>query len=301
MSFFKRSPRHPFQWLNIIGGLLALLLTLTLVGCSTAKLAYNNAPSLAYWWLDGYLDFDEPQSNMMRADLDTLQAWHRRTELPLIAGTLEKLQRMAPANVTPEQICEVSDGLRGRLRAVVDQAAPTMVALAPTLKPAQFTHLARQFDKHNQKWRTDWLDVKPDEYRAKRLKQLTERMDMFYGRLDEPQLALLRNHVASSGYDPKVQSRETLRRQQDALDTLRSAPANASNPVRLNADARALLARTLESPDASYRQYSEKMILENCRVLAAVHNSTTTAQRRKLQDSLRDYEMDARTLMATGR
>lgn len=65
---------------------LALMATLlTLGACSTARLAYNQAPKLLYWWLDGYVDFNGAQSEQARQDIDAFMAWHRSAELPAYA------------------------------------------------------------------------------------------------------------------------------------------------------------------------------------------------------------------------
>jgi hypothetical protein len=45
----------PRVWLWGLG------LALALGGCSALRLSYNNAPTLLYWWLDGYADFDKSQ------------------------------------------------------------------------------------------------------------------------------------------------------------------------------------------------------------------------------------------------
>ena len=45
--------------LQIIG---VLLLAALLGACSAVRLAYNNLPTVSYWWLDGYVDFDGAQS-----------------------------------------------------------------------------------------------------------------------------------------------------------------------------------------------------------------------------------------------
>lgn len=84
------------RWLRIIG----LLMVLQLAGCSAVRLGYNNAPELTYWWLDGYLDFTSAQSLKVRANLATVQAWHRSQEMPLVLGQLQKLQGMVKDNVT---------------------------------------------------------------------------------------------------------------------------------------------------------------------------------------------------------
>lgn len=281
--------------------LLTLLLALGLSGCSAIKITYNNAPELSYWWLDSYLDFGEAQSLKVRSDLSALQAWHRQGELPAYVSTLEKLQRMAPSNVTPEQVCDLSAELRTRFQAVLDHAEPTIVALATTLKAEQLDHLARQFDKRNQKWRDEWLVGSPTEPSARRLKQLTDRAEMLYQRLEEPQLAVLRDSEAVSGFDAALSYREALRRQQDALQTLRQLQTGSLIALRAKAEVHALIRRSMESPDAAFRNYSEKMIQASCKAFATLHNSTTPAQRLKVIETLKDYETDGRTLIAAGR
>jgi hypothetical protein len=280
---------------------IALLLAAVVAGCSAVKLGYNNAPSLGYWWLDSYLDFNEAQSHQVRTDLDALQAWHRQSELPLIANTLERLQRQAPANVTPDQLCEVYSDFKPRFQAVLDQTEPKIAALAPTLKPDQLEHLARQLEKRSVKWREEWQEGTATERAARRVKQMVERAEMLYGRLEEPQLAILRASVAASAFDTAVSHRESLRRHQDTVQTLRQLQSAPMPDGRARAEVRGLLSRSTQSPDPSYRSYQDKLIQENCRTFATLHNSTTAAQRVALVERLKNYETDARTLMGLKR
>ena len=277
------------------------MLALGIAGCSAVKLSYNNAVELSYWRLDSYLDFNATQSIRVRAGLAALQAWHRSSELPVYVGTLEKLQRMAASSVTPEQVCDLFAELKPRFQAIIDQTDPTIVALAPTLKTEQLDHLARKFDKRNQKWREEWLAGSPAKRSARRVKQLVERTEMFYGRLEEPQLAVLRASVPASGFDAAFNDRETLRRQQDALQMLRALQSGTLTDLRARAEVRALLGRVMNSPDTAYQSYLEKMTRENCKTFASLHNSSTPAQRLKAIETLRDYETDARALIAKGR
>ena len=274
---------------------------LCLPGCSTIKLAYSNAPDLSYWWLDSYLDFNEAQSLQVRADLAALQAWHRARELPAYVSTLEKLQGLAPANVTSAQVCELYSELKSHFEHLIDQAGLTLTAVAPTLKVEQIEHLGRQLDKRRQKWREEWLDGNPTERQTRRVKQWVERTEMFYGQLLEPQLALLRASVAASAFDASLHLRESGRRHQDTLQTLRRLQRGSGSARQAGDEVRALLARSINSPDAAYRNYQEKMTQENCKVFASLHNNTTPAQRLQLVKALKNYEADARTLMAPGR
>ena len=42
-----------------------LLVGLVLQGCNAVKIAYNQAPTLAYFYLDGYIDFTDAQSTQV--------------------------------------------------------------------------------------------------------------------------------------------------------------------------------------------------------------------------------------------
>jgi hypothetical protein len=286
---------------HLISALLALTTALVLSGCSAAKLAYNNAPDLSYWWLDSYLDLSDAQGARLRTDLATLHGWHRQNELPLYIGTLENLRRLAPANVTADQACELGDGLRARFDSLLNQAEPALLSLAQNTQTEQLTHLTQQFEKHNKKWRAEWTAGTPTERTARRQKQLVDRAEVLYGRLEEPQLAVLRSALAASGFDADWRYRDLLRRQQDTLATLRRVVDAQLSEAALKLEVRSLMARTLNSPDAGYRDYAAKMTQEGCRTLAALHNSTSPTQRRTLMDKLQGYETDARTLVAAGR
>jgi hypothetical protein len=292
----RLSPRF-LKLPSIIGWALALFLALTLPGCSALKLGYNNAPEISYWWLDGFFDFNSEQSSQLRKELNTVQAWHRQSELVAYVKTLEKLQRMTPGNVTPDQVCEVYGEVKPRFQALIDQTEPIMVSMAPTLKPEQIVHLSRQLDKRSEKWREEWLDGSLTERRERRVKQWVDRTEMLYGRLEEPQLALLKSQVANSSFDAASSYRESQRRHQDALQTFRKINSEKADGAKVRSEIRGLLDRSMNSPDAAYRAQMDKLTQENCKALASLHNTTTAAQRQKAKNVLEGYGADALTLM----
>ena len=282
---------------HIIGVLLAALITLGLTGCSAVKLSYQNAPELIYWWLDSYLDINDTQARPLRAELQALQAWHRQQELPFYLGALEQMQRMAPSAASPAQVCSLIDGLRPRLQALLDRVEPGTSTLVPTLTAAQLAHLSRQFDKRSQKWREQWLSGTPEERQASRLKRLIERAESFYGRLEDVQVSVLRASVSGSAFDANLSYRESQRRYQDTLQTLRQLQGAGLTGTEVRTQVHALLARSLRSPEADYRNYLQGLDQENCETLAALHNSTSAPQRRQLAETLKDYASDVRALM----
>ena len=282
---------------RIIGLLLALLLS----GCSAVRLGYSQAPELAYWWLDSYFDFTEAQTTRVRADLAALHAWHRSNELPIYLGLLDKVQRLTPGNVTPEQLCELYNEFMPRLNATADQAEPTLSAVTLLLKPEQLAQLARQLDKRSENWRENWLDGTPGERRARHVKRLVDRAEGLYGRLDAAQRATVREAVAASQYDAEMSYRESQRRHTDTLQTLRLIQSGGLGAERNRLEARGLLDRAVNSPDPIYRSQQIKLLQENCRTYAALHNSTSPSQRAKALETLKGYEADLRSLMAQRR
>lgn len=296
------SGRLLVYWSRIIC-LLAALAALALLGaCSAVKLAYNNAPDLVYWWIDGYADLGEAQSLQVREDLERLHQWHRGTELPRIAELLRRMQLLAGANTSPAQVCALFAEARSRFDAVVNQAGPGVVALATSLSAAQLAHIETRSAKANAEWRKDWASGNPQERHDKRMKAAVERSEQFYGTLEERQLAVLRTAIAQSGFDPELSYAERLRRQQDLQQTLRfvNGTSGSAKPDTAQATTalRAYLERSINSPNPAYRAYTDKAVLDNCNTFAQLHNSTTAEQRTRAVRRLGAYERDARELAA---
>ena len=94
---------------------MMLAVTVLLSGCGIAlRLGYNQGPSLAFRWLDGYAEFDDAQSLHVRGAIDNWVAWHRRTQLPDYAGLLARAQAELQGSATAERMCAWSHDLRAR-------------------------------------------------------------------------------------------------------------------------------------------------------------------------------------------
>lgn len=286
-------------WARIISLLAVVVASGLLQGCSAIKLAYNNAPELAYWWIDGYADLDDAQSLKVREELGRLHLWHRANELPRLAELLQKTRQSALADTTPEQVCLLFGEARKRIDAITAQAEAPTVTVAMTLRPAQIAHMEARFAKGNTEWREEWIDGSAGERQERRLKKSVERSEQFYGTLEERQIAVLRSAIAQSAFDPQRSYTERLRRQRDVIQALREATASPPPDLaRATALFRGTLERSIQSPDPAYRSYAERAITDTCRTFALLHNSTTPAQRERAARRLAAYERDARELSA---
>lgn len=283
--------------LRIIVALVVLAWGLT--GCSAVRFGYNQAPELAYWWLDGYADFDDAQSLRVRDSLAQWFAWHRRTQLPDYAALLARAQAELAADTTPQRVCRWWDELRQRGERAAEQALPYAAEVMSTLKPAQLRHIERRYARGNEEFRSDFLDKDPARRLERSVDRAVERAEILYGSLEAPQRALVARLVAASPFDPDAWYEERLQRQQEALHMMRRLSSeNASRDTAL-ATLRAYAERMARSPREPYRRYQEKLETYNCGFVASLHNATTAAQRQAAVARLKGWEADFRALSAS--
>ena len=285
----RRIIRHAFAY-------LALVALVGLSACSTIKVAYNNSDDMMYWWLDSYADLQDNQKPFTREALADLQRWHRQQQLPEYVALLKRLQTLAPNDLTPAQVCAVTEEMKTSFVTLLGYVEPANAKLAAQLKPEQLRSIRQRFDKTNKTWKEDWLEPSANERLRYRTKQATNRLEDFYGRLDKPQREALHTWLSESSFDPALSFAERERRQADSLQTFQRMAQEGSASAQ--ALLRGLTERTLNSPNERYRSYNRALWNENCEGFAKFHNSTTPAQRQRLVESLRGYERDFKALMA---
>jgi len=278
---------------TIIVSALAILVT----GCSALRLAYTQAGEFSYWWLDGYVDFDESQTPQARDAIDQWFAWHRRSQLPDYADLLQRAAGEALQDVTPARACEWFQQIRVRADAAAEKALPDAAALTMTFKPEQLRALQRKQAKNNADFRSDFLQVEPQKRLAKSVERAIERSEQLYGGLDEAQRKRIAQRVAASPFDPERWNEERMRRQRELLQALQRAQQRP--PVgreAVIADLRAYWKHTLHSSDEGYARYQQTLEAYNCEFFAEVHNRSTPEQRQEAQRRLRGWENDFRRL-----
>ena len=272
-----------------------------LAGCSTIKMVYNSSDDLIYWWLDGYADLQDAQKPFTRDALTDLQRWHRQQQLPEYVALLKRMQAMAPNDITPAQVCAVTEDMQSSFIRVLRRIEPASAQLSSQLSADQLRSVRKRFDKTNKTWKEDWLDPDTEERLRYRTKQATNRLEDFYGRLDKPQREALHQWLSTSIFDPAFSYTERERRQADTLQTLQRVAQEGNAPNKQDqaqALLRGLVDRSFNSPNERYRAYNRELWNENCAGFAKLHNSTTPAQRQRMVEALRGYEQDFKTLMA---
>ncbi len=276
---------------------ISLIIAATLLtACSAIKIAYNQAPDLTYWWLDGYFDFNEQQTPKVRDELAKLFAWHRAQELPKTASLLADAAKLMSGDINATQACFLYGQARGLVDNVSDQALPALAELAPTITPDQIAHLKRKHAKNNEEYMRDYIKGNAKDRQEKSLKRSIERSESLYGRLEEAQIAVIKRLVSDSGFDAALSLKERQRRQQELIERLQNLAVNKASPAAAQQSLREYITRSWQSPDPAYRAYVEKLTQQSCQGFASIHNSTIATQRAKAVQVIKGYEQDLRTL-----
>ena len=252
---------------------------------------------MIYWWLDGYADLQGEQKQFTRDALNDLQRWHRQQQLPEYVALLQKARSMALQDITAPQVCAVTDDMKTSFLVLLRHIEPAAARLGTQLKSDQLQHMRKRYEKTNKEWRSDWLEGSAEKRLRYRTKQALNRLEDFYGRLDDPQREVLNQWLSNSAFDAALNYAERERRQADSLQTLQRM-ADSGSTSTAQSLLRAWTDRAFNSPNESYRQYSQALWQENCNGFAKLHNSTTPAQRQRLVETLRGYESDLKTLIS---
>lgn len=275
-----------------------LSLAVALGGCSAIKLGYDSLATLGYWWLDGFFDFDDTQGTAVRDDLSRIHAWHRANELPLYGRLLQRLERLAPEDLTPAQVCGLEPDLRARAEALRARVEPALTAHALTLQPEQLDHLERKFQQRNRDYQKEWVRLSPDDLVDKRLQDFADRAEILYGRLGDEQLALLRQQLRTSRFSPAVVLAERRRRQQETLVLLRRFATRKVGIADARTAMHALVEGLMVPRDPAYVAYVDTMRQEACTFSATLHNAMRPSQREHAAKRLRGWQRDLADLSA---
>lgn len=277
----------------IIGALL-----LALSGCSALRLAYGNGQQLAWWWLDGYIDFAGEQVPRAKAAIDRLFEWHRATQLTEYAATLALAADQVTEPTTPATTCQWQRRLRDLLEPALERSLQLGAELVPGLGEAELKHLEARFATNRAEMRENFLQPGVDARRQAALKRTVDRVEQLYGRVGDAQRSVILAGLAASPFDAEAWIAERERRQKDTVQTLRRLVAEKAPRDQVVAGLRTLVERSERSPDPAYRAYQQRLADYNCAFAAQIHNATTPAQRAAARERLKGWEEDLRSFLA---
>ena len=268
-----------------------------LTSCGLVKTAYNNAPALTIWWLDDYFGFNQAQTNLLKPALQKLHNWHRKEQLPTYLKQLQNIQNaLANERISADGVCEQLTIAKQSLHVLQMEAVPIIIEIAPSLNEQQLLKFKQKLIKRAQKWQAEWYqDSKQAQVQVRQTKAI-EFAEKVFGNLNNDQITLLNQNITMEFINPAISFKEIERRNNDAVNILKSLKNDALGQQEKITLLRAGFDRLQKSPDENYQTYANLLTQHSCNVIADLHATTSPAQKLHAKKWLNDYIEQLTTL-----
>jgi len=281
--------------------LCVLLLLALLASCSLGRIGYDHGDTIVYWWLNGYVDLDTSQRPWVRQRIDTLFAWHRRTQLKTYFPLFTDAQHDLDHEVTKDEVMRMYGDISKAVDRVAEQAAPDLADLAMSLNYDNIDALKRKFDTTNRKFRKDYLDGDREERQEHRYKMVMEWAEYWFGDFSDEQEAAIRRASDARPLNNEMWVADRIERQQALLALIErihreKLSHDAATALVKNYIAGNFLARNESSPEmqAFFAQSRDGL----AQLTVTIVNLATPKQRAHAKEKLQDWIDDFNTLAA---
>jgi len=257
-----------------------LLLALALQGCSVTRVAYNNADVVLRWQVDHYFDMEGEQTEQLDRGLAALLAWHRAEALPQYARLAGEMAARLQRGIKRQDLEWSYDALREQIRQTLVAAAGESAGLLDRLRPGQIEHVELRLADENRKFAKEEVQGTVEELRERRMKRNRERLEEWFGSLDDAQQERLRQYDARAPLTGALRERDRRRRQAEFLAMLRARDAGrrlAPWLERWESDREPAYARAMQAARDEYMQ----LLLDLDRTLSAEQRAHAVARLRR--------------------
>ena len=169
---------------------LLLLVCFLFVGCGT-KFAYNNISWFVVSYIEDFVSLSNSQESELEARLDSLQAWHKQTQLPLYIEQLQVLQNINRSELSPAFVVEQSEQIKNHIRSIVNKFSPDIYALSMQLSPKQDREFLTNFRKKQQEFYEERLSLNDDDSKERYCDRIEERLERWLGSISKEQKQII--------------------------------------------------------------------------------------------------------------
>ncbi|PME30223.1 DNA polymerase III subunit alpha [Vibrio sp. 10N.286.55.E10] len=169
---------------------LVTLVCFLFAGCGT-KFAYNNISWFAVSYIEDFVSLSNNQESELEARLDSLQAWHKETQLPQYISQLEAIQSIARADMNSAFIVDQSEQIKNHIRAIVNKFAPDVYALSMQLSPKQDSEFLKNFREKQQHYYEERLSLNDEDSRERYRNRIEERLERWLGSVSKQQKQII--------------------------------------------------------------------------------------------------------------
>lgn len=264
--------------------LAALAAGAVLSGCSAMRLAYDNADTYLRWRAGSYFDLQGDAGDEFEERIDAFFDWHRAKALPNYARLSEEAAKRLGDGLSPDDLVWGYDALMAQARESLRTAATQVAPFLDRMSAEQISHFERRLAEDNRRFARENLKGSEAERRARRAKQMKDRLEEWVGRLTQAQLERVKLYAQRTPLTDELRDRDRKRLQAEVLGMIRKREAAKRLPE--------LAARWQEGRDPAFVALNEAWRKEFYALLLDLDRMLTPAQRAKAIANFRRYAED---------
>ena len=278
--------------------LISLLVIVTIVtGCSAARLAYSNGETLSYWWLNGYVDFNNAQRPWVKREIATLFAWHRKTQLKNYVQFLKHAQQRVQGPVSEADLLADYEDAKKRVLLIAEQALPQLADLALSLDEDQLAHIEKKFGSNNDEYRKEYLRGDLEDRQEFRFKKFRKQLEYWFGNFSREQEKALRIASDRRPLNNELVMASRLQRQQALLVMLKEIHAEKpSREVTMRMIRDYIHAAMDRFGNQEHKKFFEATKLETIRIVANLVNTAEPDQKKHFLHATQQWVHDFEAL-----
>lgn len=260
----------------IVASILILL-----ASCSSVQFAYNRLDWLISYRISDYVSLSDAQEEQLDSLLEQQLRWHRSTQLPVYARSLQSLRSKLETGLQRRDLDTLQTEWMGYYQVLVQQLTPPTAELLRSLSDGQVQELLQAAEQNLQKYQTEWVAVTAGQVRAERAEQMAERLERWLGELNPSQQAKIRawsNAIEITGSETLAYRQRWLAAMAELLQT-RQQPGFATRLQDFILSSETLQSATLQT----MRQQNRELFKE---FIVTMMSSMSSGQQQYLQQQL---------------
>jgi hypothetical protein len=262
---------------------ILVVLSALACGCSTVRVAYDNADAYIRWQVHSYVVVEGADADELDERIDEFHAWHRKNALPKYVTLAHEATQRFSDGLSQADLVWGYDSARAQARESLRKAAELVAPLLDRLTPEQLAAMERRIAEENRKFYRDNLRGSERDRRDRRARQVINRLEDWVGKLTQAQVQRVRQYVERAPLTDELRDRDRKRLQKDVIAIVRAHEARARLPERVVNWEKGREPAVAAGLEASRQQYFA-MLLDLDRMLTPEQRARVLGQVRRYAD-----------------
>ena len=267
----------------------SLIILIFLTGCSSTTFVYNRIDFLLPWYLASYVDLSRDQKQYLDELLIPFFSWHRHEELPRYAEIINSVEEILDSEVKVENITLITQDVEESWFRLEDELLLWILPLTKDLSDEQINNFLQVMQTKTIESENRYLKRNDQVYQKDNYNRLRKNLRRFIGTMSKEQLGFV-----------KIASKNMRRVDTEWVQNRKKLVANLGSILQRKESWEKRFISITHRDDLvskNYRDnYAYNIDITN-HLIAAILNTRTEKQDKKLRAQLKRYRTDIETLI----